>query len=83
MTKLCSYFPLPGLSRKYDIVALFLLFVVVYGFAVYVTFLFYEILFFFCSLFYVLLCVVLCLFFVSRCIRRVILMKWLLGWKRG
>ena len=56
MAKLCSYFPLPGFSRKYDIAALF---VVSYGFEMYVTFLFYEIFFFFaiCSICYVLCCV--------------------------
>lgn len=55
MMKLCSYFPLPGFSRKCDIAALFVLFVVSCGFEVYVTFLFC------CSLFYV-LCVVLSVF---------------------
>jgi hypothetical protein len=48
--KLCSYFPLPGFSRKYDIAAFFVLFVLGCGFEVYVTFLFYEFSFTICSM---------------------------------
>jgi len=81
MTKLCSYFPLPGFSRKYDIAAFFCI-IFSWLWVSGVCDFFYEIFFLLLSQFFV-LCVALCLFFLSRCIRRVTLTKWLLGWMRG
>jgi hypothetical protein len=56
-TKRCSYFPLPGFSRKFDIAAFFVFFVVGCASEVYVTVLFYELFSFCSSMCYVLWCV--------------------------